>query len=89
MYTETEEVMIFKLVESLNKGSSGDATTRVDIAVQQLEQLREYFSVNAIFTMKGIDKLKWDYIYPEHNEEYLQECIENLKEKGVEINVRL
>lgn len=25
-------------------------------------------------------------IYPEHNDEYLQECIENLKEKGIEID---
>lgn len=25
-------------------------------------------------------------IYPEHNDEYLQECIENLKGKGIEIN---
>lgn len=58
MYTETEEAIIFKLVESLNKGNSGDATTRVDVAVQQLEQLREYFSVNAIYTMKGFDKLR-------------------------------
>jgi uncharacterized protein (TIGR02328 family) len=24
-------------------------------------------------------------IYPEHNKEYLQECIENLKSKGIEI----
>lgn len=26
-------------------------------------------------------------IYSEHNEEYLKECIDNLKEKGIEINV--
>ena len=26
-------------------------------------------------------------IYPEHNDEYLEECLNNLKEKGVEINV--
>ena len=25
-------------------------------------------------------------IYPEHNDEYLQECVENLKSKGIEIN---
>lgn len=24
-------------------------------------------------------------IYPEHNDEYLQECIDNLKSKGIEI----
>lgn len=58
MYTETEAAIVFKLVESLNKGNSGDETTRVDIAVQQLEQLKEYFSINVIYTMKGIDKLK-------------------------------
>lgn len=29
--------------------------------------------------------LDCDIIYPEHNEEYLQECIENLKNKGIEI----
>ena len=28
-----------------------------------------------------------DIIYPEHNDEYLQECIDNLKSKGIEINV--
>ena len=26
-----------------------------------------------------------NYIYPEHNKEYLQECIENLSEKGIKI----
>lgn len=26
-------------------------------------------------------------IYPEHNDEYLQECIDNLKSKGIDINV--
>ena len=26
-------------------------------------------------------------IYPEHNDAYLQECIENLKSKGIEVNV--
>ena len=25
-------------------------------------------------------------IYPEHNDEYLKECIENLRKKGIEIN---
>ena len=25
-------------------------------------------------------------IYPEHNDEYLKECLENLKNKGIEIN---
>ena len=24
-------------------------------------------------------------VYPEHNDEYLQECLDNLKEKGIEI----
>ena len=58
MYTNTEEAIIFKLVESLNRGDSGVASTRVDIAVQQLEQLKEYFSVNAIYSMTGVDRLK-------------------------------
>ena len=31
------------------------------------------------------DALDVDIIYPEHNDEYLRECIENLKGKGVEI----
>lgn len=26
-------------------------------------------------------------IYPEHNQEYLQECLDNLKSKGIEINL--
>jgi uncharacterized protein (TIGR02328 family) len=26
-------------------------------------------------------------IYPEHNDEYLQECIDNLKSKGIEITL--
>lgn len=26
-------------------------------------------------------------IYPEHNEEYLQECLNNLKSKGIEIEI--
>jgi len=35
-----------------------------------------------------IDVLKSDsFIYPEHNDEYLQECIENLKNKGVSVTV--
>lgn len=28
-------------------------------------------------------------IYPEHNDEYLQECIENLKGKGIDISGKL
>lgn len=28
-----------------------------------------------------------EFIYPEHDNKYLQECIDNLKEKGIEINV--
>ena len=28
-----------------------------------------------------------EMIYPEHNDEYLQECIDNLKSKGIEIEV--
>lgn len=34
-----------------------------------------------------ITKRGYVMIYPEHNDKYLQECIENLKEKGVEINI--
>lgn len=26
-------------------------------------------------------------VYPEHNDEYLQECVDNLKEKGIELYV--
>ena len=26
-------------------------------------------------------------IYPEHNKQYYQECIENLKKKGIELDV--
>ena len=26
-------------------------------------------------------------IYPEHDNEYLKDCIENLKEKGIEIKI--
>lgn len=26
------------------------------------------------------------YIYPEHNDEYLQECLDNLRSKGIEIS---
>lgn len=28
-----------------------------------------------------------EMIYPEHNDVYLQECIENLKQKGIEIKI--
>lgn len=41
----------------------------------------------------GWDITEWLYyyslenpIYPEHNDEYLKECLENLKNKGIEIN---
>ena len=27
-------------------------------------------------------------IYPEHNEEYLEECLDNLKSKGIEIDLK-
>lgn len=36
-------------------------------------------------TVKGLNVK--DNIYPEHNKEYLQECLENLKIKGVNIDV--
>ena len=34
----------------------------------------------------------WDYVgwdYPEHNDAYMQECIENLAGKGIAINVSI
>lgn len=34
-----------------------------------------------------ITKRGYVMIYPEHDDKYLQECIENLKGKGVEINI--
>lgn len=34
-----------------------------------------------------IYKSKGDPIYLEHNDEYLKECLDNLKKKGIEINV--
>ena len=32
-------------------------------------------------------KEKGEIIYPEHNDAYLQECIENLKSKNIEITL--
>ena len=34
-----------------------------------------------------VEAFKKDIIYPEHNDEYLQECIDNLKSKGIEIKI--
>lgn len=30
---------------------------------------------------------KGNLVYPEHNEEYLQECLDNLRSKGIEISL--
>ena len=30
---------------------------------------------------------KYVIVYPEHNDEYLQECIENLRRKGIEVSL--
>ena len=38
-------------------------------------------SVNVLF------KYSYENLYPEHNEAYLKECLENLLEKGVEISL--
>lgn len=38
--------------------------------------------IGSFMVIQGIDGKR---IYPEHNDEYLKECIENLKRKGVEI----
>lgn len=32
-------------------------------------------------------KFKNQFIYPEHNDEYLKECLDNLKSKGIEIKL--
>jgi len=29
-----------------------------------------------------------DFIFLEHNDKYLQECLDNLKNKGIEINIK-
>lgn len=29
-----------------------------------------------------------EIVYPEHNEEYLEECLDNLKSKGIEIEIK-
>lgn len=31
----------------------------------------------------------YDCIYPEHNDKYLQECLENLKQKGIDLYEKL
>lgn len=36
-------------------------------------------------TDKTLDKEDTDAIYPEHDEEYLEECINNLREKGIDL----
>jgi len=36
-------------------------------------------------SLNVVRKYYMHIIYPEHNDEYLRECIENLKGKGVEI----
>ena len=58
------------------------------------EALRKRLTYNEIDNiMTNYYALTWDCftnnttIYPEHNEHYYQECIENLKSKGVNINV--
>ena len=33
-------------------------------------------------------RITGETIYPEHNEEYLEECLDNLKSKGIEINLK-
>jgi uncharacterized protein (TIGR02328 family) len=33
------------------------------------------------------DAMNGEMIYPEHNDVYLQECLDNLKEKGIEIKL--
>ena len=33
------------------------------------------------------DAMNSEMIYPEHNDTYLQECLDNLKEKGIEIKL--
>jgi len=37
--------------------------------------------------INDIENLNSDIIYPEHNNEYLQECLNNLKDKGIEIKI--
>lgn len=34
-----------------------------------------------------ISEYKGEPIYPEHNDEYLQECLDNLRSKGIEISL--
>lgn len=40
------------------------------------------YLVSKLYNDSVIDSIK---IYPEHNEEYLKECMQNLKSKGVQI----
>ena len=38
---------------------------------------------------KEVDKMRQaDPIYPEHNDEYLHECLDNLRGKGIEIKIK-
>ena len=43
-------------------------------------------SIGYDFTVTTSKKINTP-IYPEHNQEYLEECLENLKKKGIDINV--
>ena len=48
------------------------------------KHLREDYTINYPLVFSYLDSVEFGFvIYPEHNDEYLQNCIENLKEKGV------
>lgn len=51
------------------------------------QEFADIYATKIEYGMAIIEKLNY-IIYNEHNKEYLKECLENLKSKGIEIEIK-
>lgn len=51
------------------------------------QEFADIYIARVEYDMAIIEKLNY-IIYDEHNKEYLEECLDNLKSKGIEINIK-
>ena len=62
-----------------------NGTWRGSTLGESTEELWKKCRVNAVVYMLAAEKTG-AMIYPEHNDEYLRECIDNLRDKGIDVS---
>lgn len=73
-----------KIYEEMKKRGYKPDGTKIADALNKRHDKAEVLGILLVSSLQN-NLYRNKIIYPEHNEQYYQECIENLREKGIEI----